>query len=46
MDFAVEGVLIQQLAAGDTIELGARLGDSVLVGALDFGLMGEIDPEN
>ena len=46
VNFALEGILVQQLPAGDAIELGAGLCDTVLVGVPHFDLVGEIDAEH
>ncbi len=41
VELLVELFLIEQLAAGGAIDLGAQLGDAVFVGVLHFGLTGD-----
>ncbi len=43
---ALERGLVEQLAAGDAIELGARLGEAVFVGVLHLGGVGEIGADH
>jgi hypothetical protein len=43
---ALERILIEQLPAGDPIDFRARLGESVLVRVLHFGLPRDVDAEH